>query len=83
MRDFVNRDGRGWKVRLDDGLPDASGFPRRIGWEAVLFEAIPPGRAQKVAYRPAGWLSSAPVEELVNALHEAIAVRARWEAPLL
>lgn len=79
MRDFVNRDGRGWKVRLDDGLPDASGFPRRIGWEAVLFEAIPPGCAQKVAYRPAGWLSSAPEDELEKALHEAIAVRARWE----
>ena len=81
MRDFVNQDGRGWKVRLDDGLPDASGFPRRIGWEAVLFEAIPPGRAQKVAYRPAGWLSSAREDELVKALHEAIAVRARWEVP--
>ena len=70
-------------MRLDDGLPDASGFPRRIGWEAVLFEAIPPGRAQKVAYRPAGWLFSAPEDELVKALHEAIAVRARWEAPLI
>ena len=80
MRSFVNGDGRGWKARLDDGLPDASGSPRRVGWEAVLFETTPPGRTQKIAYRPAGWLSSAPVEDLVQALQEAIAVRARWEA---
>ncbi len=81
MRNFSAQDGRIWNVRLDDGLKSALAQPKRVGWEALLFETVPPA-TQKVVFRPAGWLPLASLVDLNRALVEAEAVRARWENPL-
>jgi hypothetical protein len=80
MRYFKTHDGKLWCIRLEDGLADASAFPGRVGWEALLFDTVP-SALQKVVYRPAGWLPMATPDELARALAEAEVVRARWEAP--
>lgn len=65
-------------VRLDHGAA-GSATEQRVGWEAVVFETDPP-EVQRVVYRPAGWLGAASPDELETALHEAEAVRTRWQA---
>lgn len=83
MRYFKSQDERIWTIRLDEELASVSGFPRRVGWEAVLFETQSPGNSQRIAFRPMGWLNQATAEELARALNEAEAVRTHWEAPPL
>lgn len=80
MKYFKSQDDRIWKVRLDNGLADAAGLSKRVGWEAVLFETVPAG-IQRIVYRPAGWLDIARAEDLGKALQEAESVRTRWESP--
>ena len=80
MSYFKANDGRLWSIRLDDGLADASGFPRRIVWEAVLVETVPPSGTQRVVFRPAGWLLIATADDMARALTEAESVRSRWDS---
>jgi hypothetical protein len=75
MRVFKLSDGSSWSARLHD---EAKPGTRRIGWEAVLFESSPHAAAQRLAYRPPGWLESATPGELADALAEGVAVRVRW-----
>ena len=81
MRYFKSQDDRIWTIRLDDELANTAGFPRRVGWEAVLFEAQASGSSQRITFRPCGWLAQAGADELAKALQEAAAVRTHWEAP--
>jgi hypothetical protein len=78
MRVFKVQDGSSWTARVDAG-PDVPAGERRAGWEAVLFESSPAGGAARIVYRPAGWLSGATLQDLVRALEEGEAVRARWQ----
>jgi hypothetical protein len=77
MRVFKLQDGSSWVARLHDGTDDETGGSR-IGWQAILFEASPHTVAQRLVYRPPGWLAGASVEELATALEEGVAVRVRW-----
>ena len=72
------KDGTSWTARIEDDAPE-SASERRAGWEAVLFEMTPAARAARLVYRPAGWLEGARLGELLEALEEAAAVRARWQ----
>jgi hypothetical protein len=76
MRVFKVADGTSWVARPHDG-EDLPARPH-AGWQAVLFEAGPHTMAQRLVYRPTGWLSSATVEELAEALAEGVSVRVRW-----
>jgi hypothetical protein len=76
MRIFKVADGTSWVARLHDRSDSSSA--NRIGWEAILFEATPGSVAQRLVYRPAGWLKDASVSELAAALDEGFAVRVRW-----
>ncbi|MGH7445756.1 MAG: hypothetical protein ACREKM_12800 [Longimicrobiales bacterium] len=73
MREFHGSDGRAWRARLEEG-----NAPGGTAWEIVLFEPDSVGAVQRIVYRPAGWLQSAPIQELIAALGEAEAVRTRW-----
>jgi hypothetical protein len=77
MRVFKLADGTSWVARLNDG-PDAAAAYAGSGWEAILFEASPHAIAQRLVYRPPGWLGVATPEELAAALEEGLSVRARW-----
>ena len=81
MRYFHSQDGRTWTLRLDNALAQTSGFSERVGWEAVLFETVPPSDVQKIVFRPAGWLDVATAGDMATALNDAVAVRTRWESP--
>jgi hypothetical protein len=76
MRVFKLADGTSWVARLHD--EPADGKTRRIGWQAILFETGPAAAAQRLVYRPPGWLATASPEELAAALKEGVAVRIRW-----
>jgi hypothetical protein len=78
MRVFKLSDGTSWVARLHDGSDVESDVTERVGWEAVVFDASPAVLAQRLVYRPAGWLTSATVAELAAALEEAVSVRVRW-----
>lgn len=82
MRNFAAQDGRVWNARLDLGVTRTFSDTKGVGWEAVLFETVPPA-TQKVVYRPTGWLNRATIIDLNHALLEAESVRARWENPPL
>lgn len=76
MRVFTSDDGRSWTavpVQLKE-ISEPVGF----GWQAVLFRAVAPGSAERITYRPVGWLADATPEALRDALLEADGVRARW-----
>jgi hypothetical protein len=77
MRVFKVSDGTSWVARLHDGAEHAPAA-ERAGWEAILFTADPVAVAQRLVYRPAGWLAAATLDELVAALEEGVLVRARW-----
>jgi hypothetical protein len=77
MRVFKVSDGSSWVARLHDSTEDGSAR-MRIGWEAILFEQEPAHVAQRLVYRPPGWLADASAEELATALEEGVAVRVRW-----
>jgi hypothetical protein len=79
MRVFKMSDGTSWVARLHDGAEDGDDdVAQRIGWEAVVFDSTPASVAQRLVYRPAGWLAAATVAELAAALEEGVAVRLRW-----
>lgn len=79
MRSFTTGDGKGWSVRVVDGsVGEAAGGT--VGWEALLFECQSGEVAERLAYRPVGWLTGASAAELEQALHEAGLVRASWRA---
>ena len=80
MRIFTSADGRGWSARIYDGPQDDAIHSAGVGWEAVLFEETGAGTAQRLVYRPAGWLATATDDELQTALEQSEAVRARWGA---
>jgi hypothetical protein len=74
-RQFNSEDGLTWIARIHDGL-DHAAREQRAGWEVVQFDG---GAVQRIIYRPAGWLAGASIEELIAALREGEAVRARWK----
>jgi hypothetical protein len=78
MRVFKRSDGTSWVARLQDGAEGAADASGRVGWEAIVFEAGPADVAQRLVYRPAGWLDAASPEELAAALEEGVLVRTRW-----
>lgn len=78
MRTFTSEDGTIWVARLHDGLSDA-GSEVRVGWEIIEFDTRTPGSTQRIAYRPSGWLNNATIQELIAALREGDAVRAKWQ----
>ncbi len=78
MRVFTSEDGRSWTAVAVEAqqLPAPAGF----GWQTVLFRTVGPDPAERIAYRPVGWLGGASQEELRATLAEADGVRARWGA---
>jgi hypothetical protein len=76
MRVFKLSDGSSWTARLHD--PHDAGTSPRVGWEAILFAESPHAAAQRLVYRPAGWLSDASLKDLAEALREGVVVRTRW-----
>jgi hypothetical protein len=78
MRVFKLSDGSSWVARLHDGAAEDSDVTSRVGWEAVVFEKDPGEVAQRLVYRPAGWLAAATPAELAAALEEGVVVRTRW-----
>ena len=78
MRVFKVQDGSSWVARVEQ-VGAAAPEERRVGWEAILFENPTARAAARLVYRPSGWLGSASLDELVAALQEGDAVRARWE----
>lgn len=77
MRVFRLADGSSWVAKLHD-RSESEETRARVGWQAILFEASPHGVAQRLVYRPPGWLDGASPEELAAALEEGVAVRVRW-----
>jgi hypothetical protein len=77
-REFVSRDGRTWVAKIHDGLEVKRSVDERTGWEVVQFDPSIPGQIQRITYRPAGWLASASIQELIDALQEGETVRAHW-----
>jgi hypothetical protein len=74
MRVFKVSDGTSWHARLQEPGSSAS----TAAWEAILFQ---PGRnadANRLVYRPAGWLAAASPAELAAALEEGVRVRVHW-----
>jgi len=80
MRMFSSGDGRSWTARVYDGPRDEELSVARVGWEVILFEESGSEGAQRIAYRPVGWLAPASAEDLREALEQSEAVRARWGA---
>ncbi|HEX6940862.1 MAG TPA: hypothetical protein VF158_15705 [Longimicrobiales bacterium] len=78
MRIFMSADGRSWRARVYDGPQDDGIGAPGVGWEAVLFETADDDMTQRLAYRPAGWLTGAALDDLRTALEQSEAVRARW-----
>ncbi len=78
MRVFTSEDGRSWTALAVESKEQQN--PAEFGWQAVLFRTVAPEPAERIAYRPVGWLAAATPEELRLALDEAHGVRARWGA---
>lgn len=78
MRVVKLADGTSWVARLHDAIDDAEGVTARTGWEAIVFEGGPGEVAQKLVYRPHGWLADATPMDLAAALEEGVAIRVRW-----
>jgi hypothetical protein len=76
MRTF-KLDGKSWIARIHDSA-NKEGNGGRIGWEVVQFDTNPSGSTQRITYRPAGWLTEASINELIDALREGETVRAAW-----
>lgn len=77
MRIF-KADGKDWIAQLHDGAEQSGGVEIGVGWEVIQFDTKPPGTMQRITYRPAGWLKSASIAELIDALREGETVRAAW-----
>lgn len=78
MRVFKVADGTSWLARLHDTADEEEGGKPRTGWEAVLFESGPGAAAQRLVYRPHGWLAAASPQDLEAALAEGVAIRVTW-----
>jgi len=78
MRVFKVSDGTSWAARLHDTTDDGETVTPGVGWEAILFEGGPGSVAQRLVYRPHGWLASASTDDLAAALEEGVAIRVRW-----
>jgi hypothetical protein len=65
-------------ARLHDATDDAQAVSERTGWEAVVFQSGPHAVAQRLVYRPHGWLAAATPAELAEALEEGVSIRVRW-----
>jgi hypothetical protein len=87
MRVFRLVDGSSWIARPGDaedadagvdtdGGDDGEGR-KRIGWRTIVFESDD-ASAQRLVYRPPGWLAEASLAELIAAIDESVAVRLRW-----
>jgi hypothetical protein len=77
MRVFKVSDGTSWTARIDDGGDDVQD-EQRPGWEAIVFEASVAAAAQRLVYRPPGWLQQATARDLTAALEEGVTVRVKW-----
>jgi hypothetical protein len=44
----------------------------------VVFQSGPHAVAQRLVYRPHGWLAAATPAELAEALEEGVSIRVRW-----
>ena len=78
MRVFKVADGTSWMARLHDATDDAEAVSARTGWEAVVFQSGPHDVAQRLVYRPHGWLAAATPADLAEALEEGVSIRVRW-----
>jgi hypothetical protein len=78
MKVFKVADGTSWMARLHDTTDDAEAVSARTGWEAVVFDGGPGAVAQRLVYRPHGWLAAASPADLAEALEEGVAIRVRW-----
>ena len=78
MRVFKLADGTSWVARLDDAVDDERVVGARTGWEAIVFESGPGAVAQRLVYRPHGWLAEATPTDLAAALEEGVPIRVRW-----
>jgi hypothetical protein len=78
MRVFKVADGTSWLARLHDTVDDREAVAARTGWEAVLFESGPGAAAQRLVYRPHGWLATATPQDLEAALAEGVSIRVTW-----
>ena len=78
MRVFTSDDGRSWTAVAVEGKELRN--PAEFGWQAVLFRTVESTPAERIAYRPVGWLAAATPDELRATLAEADGVRARWGA---
>jgi hypothetical protein len=76
MRVFKLADGTSWQARLED--PHVGSSASSAAWEAVLFQPGRDGDADRLVYRPAGWLAAASLSDLAAALEEGVRVRVRW-----
>ncbi len=76
MRVFTSDDGRSWTAVAVEGKELQN--PAEFGWQAVLFRTVEPTPAERIAYRPVGWLAAASAAELREALTGADGVRAHW-----
>lgn len=78
MKVFRLADGTSWVARLHDAVDDPKAVTARTGWEAVVFEGGPGEVAQRLVYRPHGWLANATPADLAEALEEGVPIRVRW-----
>jgi hypothetical protein len=82
MRMFKSDDGKKWTAKLHEDVEVKPATDERAGWEIIQFDTEPPGKIQRITYRPAGWLALATIQELLVALREGDTVRANWrESP--
>jgi hypothetical protein len=78
MKVFRVSDGTSWVARLHDTADGDGAATSRTGWEAILFESGPGAAAQRLVYRPHGWLAEASQDDLAAALEEGVSIRVRW-----
>jgi hypothetical protein len=70
-------DGKNWVAHVP-GSAAKEGNGGRAGWEVIQFDTDPSGSTQRITYRPAGWLTQASIQDLIDALREGETVRAAW-----
>ncbi len=78
MRVFTSDDGRSWTAVAVEGKESQN--PAAFGWQAVLFRTVESAPAERIAYRPVGWLAVASAADLREALTGADGIRAHWGA---
>lgn len=76
MRVFKLSDGTSWVARVHEAAEAAQAQP--AGWDTILFEQTVAAVAQRLVYRPRGWLEDATPADLAQALEEGVAIRVKW-----